>query len=74
MSPVGPRVLERDEDFARKAVIANAGYGPLDASLIAGMPYPRRVDMEVPGLRVLEKAGRDPWREWIGLSPWCYPG
>jgi hypothetical protein len=68
VSRVRARVLERDEHFAGEAVIADAGYGPFDAPLVAGMPHPRGVDVKMPRLRVLEKAGRDARRQRIGLE------
>ena len=67
MSRVGARVLERDEDFAGEAIIPDARYGPFDAPLVPGMPDPRRVDVEVPGLRILEKSWRDSRVERVGL-------
>src|SRR5262245_12309986 len=68
MARVGARVLERDEHFAREAIIADAGYGPFDAPLIAGMPHARRVDMKMARLRVLEKRRRDARGEGIGVD------
>jgi len=54
VSRVRARVLERDEHFAGEAVIADAGYGPFDAPLVAGMPHPREVDVKMPRLRTRE--------------------
>ena len=53
------RVVEREEDFAREAVVADAGHGALDAPLVPRGAHARRIDVKVPRLRVLEKRRRD---------------
>src|SRR4029453_14693987 len=55
-------------DFARKAVIPDAGHGAFDPSFVAGMAYSGRIDVKVPGLCVLEKRGGDPRPEWIRVG------
>jgi hypothetical protein len=62
------RLIERGEDFASKAVVPHAWYGPLDAPFVARLPDAGRVDMKVARLRILEKRRRDPRREGIGLD------
>ena len=52
---MGARVVDRREDFAREAVVPDARDGAFDARVIPRMPDARGVDMEIPGLRVLEK-------------------
>ncbi|HVL68918.1 MAG TPA: hypothetical protein VM364_16805 [Vicinamibacterales bacterium] len=61
-------ILDRDEHFARKAVIADAGYGSLDAALVTGRSHACRIDMKVARLGVLEEGRRDPRREGIGVD------
>src|SRR3989304_3952202 len=65
---MGARVVNRREDFACEAVVPDAGYGAFDARFIPRMPDARGVDMEIPGLRVLEKRRRDPRRERIRID------
>jgi hypothetical protein len=59
---VRARVPEGREDLAGKAVVADGLDGALDASFVARMPHPRRIDVEAARLRVLEKRRRNPWR------------
>jgi hypothetical protein len=59
------RVVERQEDFARKAIVADARHGALDPAFILRRAHPRGIDVEVARLRVLEKRRRDPRREWV---------
>ena len=59
------RIVEREEHFAREAVVADAGYGALDAPLVPRGAHARRIDMKVPRLRILEKRGRDPRRQRV---------
>ena len=62
------RVVERGQDFAGKAVVADAGHGAFDAPFVAGMPHARGIDVKVARLRVLEKRRRDARRQRIGLD------
>ena len=43
------RLLERRQDFAGKAVIADAGHRALDPPFVPGRPHARRVDVKVRG-------------------------
>src|SRR5712691_9513224 len=65
---MGARVVDRREDFAREAVVPDAGYGAFDARFIPRMPDARGVDMKIPSLRVLEKRWRDPRGERIRID------
>ena len=60
------RVVECGQDFSGKAIVADAGDGPLDAPFVTGSPHARGVDMKVARLCVLEKRGRDARRQGIG--------
>ena len=62
------RLDEGRQDFAGKAVVADAGHGAFDASFIAGMPHAGGIDVEVARLRVFEKGGRDARRERVGCD------
>jgi hypothetical protein len=67
---VSPRagILDREEHFTRKAVIADAGYGPLDAPFVTGRSHAGGINMKVAGLCILEERRRDARREGIGVD------
>ena len=68
MRGMRPRVFERGEDLAGKAIVADGLDGPLDAAFVARMPDAGRIDVKGARLRVLEKRGREPWRERVRLG------
>jgi hypothetical protein len=51
------RLVERGQDFAGEAIVADAGDRALDTPFVTGRPHARAVDVKVPRLRVLEKRG-----------------
>ena len=53
---VGPRVVERREDLAGKAVVADRLHRPLDAAFVAGMADAGGIDVKPAGLRVPRNA------------------
>jgi len=57
VAPPGAGILDREEHFARKAVVADARYGPLDAPLVTGRSHACRIDMKVGACAYSRNAG-----------------
>jgi hypothetical protein len=64
---VRARVVQRGEDFAGEAIIADRRHGPFDPPFVARMADARGIDVKVARLRILEKRGRDAGPERVGL-------
>ena len=61
-------VLQRRQDLAGEAIISNARDRAFHASFVPRMFHAGGIDFQIPGLRVLEKRGRDARRQRVRLQ------
>lgn len=62
------RVVQGREDLAGEAIIPDAGHGALHTSFVPRMFHTRRINFQIPGLRILQKRRRDARRQRVRLE------